>query len=69
MSYGRLEGRFHRLVDTRKGNRPSCTRAAPPDRADALYERFADQLAATGIEVARAFSAPVWPLNWSTTDP
>lgn len=32
--------------DTRKGNRPSFTAAAPPERAEALYERFCDRLGA-----------------------
>jgi len=30
--------------DTRKGNRPSYSEAAPPERAEALYERFVQQL-------------------------
>ena len=32
--------------DARKGNRPSYIQAAPPDRAEPLYERFADRLSA-----------------------
>jgi D-tyrosyl-tRNA(Tyr) deacylase len=32
--------------DTRKGNRPSYVAAAPPDRAEPLYERVADRLGA-----------------------
>jgi D-aminoacyl-tRNA deacylase len=32
--------------DTRKGNRPSYTGAAPPEHAEPLYERFADRLGA-----------------------
>ena len=36
--------------DARKGNRPSYVDAAPPERAEPLYERFADRLgAARGI--------------------
>ena len=36
--------------DARKGNRPSFVAAAPPERAEALYERFADRLgAARGV--------------------
>ena len=32
--------------DARRGNRPSYTEAAPPDRAEPLYERFCDRLGA-----------------------
>jgi D-tyrosyl-tRNA(Tyr) deacylase len=32
--------------DTRRGNRPSWTGAAPPEIAEALYERFAERLGA-----------------------
>ena len=32
--------------DARKGNRPSYVAAAPPERAEPLYERFCDRLAA-----------------------
>lgn len=36
----------------RKGNRPSFTLAEEPGRAERLYLRFAEQLAAAGLEVA-----------------
>jgi D-tyrosyl-tRNA(Tyr) deacylase len=32
--------------DTRRGNRPSYTEAAPPDVAEPLYLRFCDRLGA-----------------------
>jgi D-aminoacyl-tRNA deacylase len=32
--------------DARRGNRPSYTRAAPPDIAEPLYQRFAGRLGA-----------------------
>jgi D-tyrosyl-tRNA(Tyr) deacylase len=32
--------------DARKGNRPSYVAAAPPDRAEPLYERFCERLGA-----------------------
>jgi D-tyrosyl-tRNA(Tyr) deacylase len=32
--------------ETRRGNRPSYTQAAPPDHAQPLYERFCDRLGA-----------------------
>ncbi len=38
--------------DSRKGRRPSFDRAAPPDRAQALYEQFVTQLRASGLKVA-----------------
>ena len=37
---------FTLYADTRKGNRPSFTDAAPPELAEPLYERFCDSLAA-----------------------
>lgn len=44
---------FTLIADTRKGNRPSFTRAAPPEQAEPLYERFCEELAAEGVTVAR----------------
>jgi D-aminoacyl-tRNA deacylase len=43
---------FTLLGDLRKGNRPSFTGAAPPDRANALYERFCATLREKGLPVA-----------------
>lgn len=37
--------------DARKGNRPSFTAAAPPERAEDLYQRLVDQLRAEGVQV------------------
>ena len=37
---------FTLLADTRKGNRPGFTAAAPPDVAEPLYRRFCDRLGA-----------------------
>ncbi|MGH2992536.1 MAG: D-aminoacyl-tRNA deacylase [Solirubrobacterales bacterium] len=37
---------FTLYADTRKGNRPSFTGAAPSDRAESLYERFCDRAGA-----------------------
>ena len=48
---------FTLIADTRKGNRPSFTGAAAPDQAEALYEHFAEQLAAAGIDVSRGVFA------------
>ena len=43
---------FTLLGDLRKGNRPSFTAAAPPERADALYERFCALPREKGLTVA-----------------
>ena len=37
---------FTLYADTRKGNRPSFVRAAPPELAEALYERYVNALRA-----------------------
>jgi D-tyrosyl-tRNA(Tyr) deacylase len=44
---------FTLIADTEKGNRPSFARAARPEQAEPLYERFCDALAALGVPVAR----------------
>jgi D-aminoacyl-tRNA deacylase len=44
---------FTLLADTRKGNRPSFTSAAPPEEANPLYELFCKTLTAGGTPVAR----------------
>lgn len=43
---------FTLLGDTARGNRPSFTDAAPPDRAEPLYEAFCDELRGLGVPVA-----------------
>ena len=44
---------FTLFADTTRGRRPGFTGAAPPGQAQALYERFCDDLAALGVRVAR----------------
>ena len=44
---------FTLIADTRKGNRPSFTGAAPPTHAEPLYERFCDELSGLGVRVER----------------
>ena len=43
---------FTLLGDCRKGRRPSFDAAAAPDLAETLYQRFIQEVAARGIEVA-----------------
>ena len=42
---------FTLLADTAKGNRPSFSGAAPPERAEPLYEHFCSTLRALGVTV------------------
>ena len=44
---------FTLIADTRKGNRPSFTDAAPPEEAEALYEAFCVALDGLGVPVAK----------------
>jgi D-tyrosyl-tRNA(Tyr) deacylase len=44
---------FTLVADTRKGNRPSFSGAAPPEVAEPIYERFCEILGAAGVRVAR----------------
>jgi len=48
---------FTLIADTAKGNRPSFSRAAPPERAQPLYEAFCDALEAEGVDVSRGVFA------------
>jgi len=43
---------FTLLADTRKGRRPSFIEAAPPARAEALFECFVVEARASGLKVA-----------------
>jgi D-tyrosyl-tRNA(Tyr) deacylase len=42
---------FTLAASTRRGRRPSYSRAAPPDVAERLYERYRDRLGARGLSV------------------
>ena len=46
---------FTLIADTAKGNRPSFSEAAPPERAEPVYERFCDELHALGVPVEQGF--------------
>jgi len=48
---------FTLIADTAKGNRPSFSRAAPPESAQPLYEAFCDALEAEGVDVSRGVFA------------
>ena len=43
---------FTIMADCRSGRRPSFTEAAEPQAAEALYNRFVELVAASGLEVA-----------------
>jgi len=42
---------FTLMADARKGRRPSFTMAAPPEKAEKLYNYFIRHISATGLEV------------------
>jgi len=46
-----LVSQFTLLADTRKGRRPSFVEAAPPERAEELFNYFVEQTSATGLKV------------------
>lgn len=48
---------FTLAADWRKGNRPGFSRAAPPDEARVLYEKFCNLLADQGVPVERGIFA------------
>jgi len=46
-----IVSQFTLIADTRKGNRPSFTNAAPPEEAEPLYQGFCAAVAAEGVPV------------------
>ena len=47
-----LVSQFTLLADTRKGRRPSFVEAAPPARAEELFNHFVEQASASGLKIA-----------------
>ena len=43
---------FTLLADTKKGRRPSFVEAAPPAQAESLYQKFVEEVRATGLKLA-----------------
>jgi D-aminoacyl-tRNA deacylase len=41
---------FTLLADTKKGKRPSFVKAAPPERAEPLFDHFCERLRAAGVD-------------------
>ncbi|MHB1000441.1 MAG: D-aminoacyl-tRNA deacylase [Armatimonadota bacterium] len=46
-----IVSQFTLYGDARKGRRPSFTDAAPPDKADALYQRYVELIRQAGVTV------------------
>ena len=46
-----LVSQFTLYADTRRGRRPSFTRAAPPEVADSLFQRTVDSFRESGLKV------------------
>lgn len=46
-----LVSQFTLLADTRKGRRPSFTDAAPPDKAEKLFDEFVRQARVAGLKI------------------
>ena len=55
---------FTLISDVRKGRRPSFTRAARPDVAEPLVERFAGQLEASGLGWRGGSLGRRWRWSW-----
>lgn len=55
--------------DARKGTRPSFSSAAPPDLANALYERFVTLIRESGVKVATGIFAATMQVHVENDGP
>ena len=62
-----LVSQFTLLADTRKGRRPSFTDAAPPAQAEELFQRFVEEVKATGLKVRLDAFSSICRLKSTTT--
>jgi D-tyrosyl-tRNA(Tyr) deacylase len=46
-----LVSQFTLMADTKKGRRPGFSRAAPPEQAEKLFDKFVERARATGLKV------------------
>ena len=60
---------FTLLADARKGRRPEFTRAAEPAAANALYELLCDEIAASGLTIARGRFRAMMSVNAANDGP
>lgn len=60
---------FTLLGDTRKGRRPSFSRAAPPDQAERLYRVLVEELKRRGLPVAEGRFRAMMEVRLTNTGP
>ncbi|MBD3689437.1 D-aminoacyl-tRNA deacylase [Nanchangia anserum] len=64
-----LVSQFTLYGDTRKGRRPSWTRAAPGDVAEPIYEAVAEALRARGLRVAQGVFGAMMDVAFTNVGP
>jgi D-tyrosyl-tRNA(Tyr) deacylase len=60
---------FTLYADCRKGRRPSFTKAAHPDKAEAVYEQFVSRLRAEGFNVVTGKFGAYMQVNLTNDGP
>ena len=60
---------FTLCADVRKGRRPSYAKAAEPDLARALYERFISEVGRTGLTVAQGQFGAMMDVTYTNRGP